>query len=75
MGATFECPEILHKNLGGLQKMADVEIINTLGVTLVKFAYCVFSFIKNDGLQRLRFDHSRNFNDNFLLMISTYLSF
>uniref|UniRef100_A0A0R3RPC9 Estradiol 17-beta-dehydrogenase 12 n=1 Tax=Elaeophora elaphi TaxID=1147741 RepID=A0A0R3RPC9_9BILA len=50
VGVSFAYPEIIHKVEGGLQRLADVDIVNTLPVTLLSAAILPQMVERNKGI-------------------------
>ncbi|VDN07907.1 unnamed protein product [Thelazia callipaeda] len=50
VGVSFNYPELMHKAEGGLQKLADVDIVNTLPVTLLSAAVLPSMIERNSGI-------------------------
>ncbi|KAL4002820.1 Very-long-chain 3-oxooacyl-coA reductase let-767 [Acanthocheilonema viteae] len=50
VGVSFSYPEVIHKAEGGLQRLADVDIVNTLPVTLLSAAILPQMVQRNNGI-------------------------
>ncbi|KAM3723726.1 Very-long-chain 3-oxooacyl-coA reductase [Dirofilaria immitis] len=50
VGVSFSYPEVIHQAEGGLQKLADVDIVNTLPITLLSAAILPQMIERNNGI-------------------------
>lgn len=50
VGVSFSYPEVIHKAEGGLQRLADIDVVNTLPVTLLSAAVLPQMVERNSGI-------------------------